>query len=74
MALYYQLYRSGTLEALSSKVKAKATMKGDIEIYRLCDDVWTLIVKNSSLKCDHETIAITDKVKIVAGSHGRAGE
>ncbi|KAJ2833999.1 Transcription initiation factor IIA subunit 2 [Coemansia furcata] len=67
-------YDKSISEALSSKVKAKATMKGDLAVYRNCDDVWTFFVKNSTFKCDHETMAISGTVKIIACSSRRAGE
>ncbi|KAJ2013770.1 Transcription initiation factor IIA subunit 2 [Coemansia sp. S680] len=67
-------YDKSISEALSSKVKAKVTMKGHLKTYNNCDDVWTLNVTNLSFKYDHETFTITDKVKIVACSNRRAGE
>ncbi|KAJ2737151.1 Transcription initiation factor IIA subunit 2 [Coemansia sp. BCRC 34962] len=48
-------YDKSISEALSNKVKAKATVKGKLGIYRLCDDVWTFIVENPTFKFDHET-------------------
>ncbi|KAJ2262716.1 Transcription initiation factor IIA subunit 2 [Coemansia sp. RSA 376] len=67
-------YDKNISEALSSKLKAKVTMKGHLKTYSNCDDVWTLSVTNSIFKCDLETITITGKVKIVACSNRRAGE
>ncbi|KAJ2440161.1 Transcription initiation factor IIA subunit 2 [Coemansia sp. RSA 2424] len=67
-------YDKSISEALSKKVKAKAVMKGSLDIYRNYEDVWTLIVKNTIIKCDHETISIPDKIKIVACNGRRTGE
>ncbi|KAJ2692280.1 Transcription initiation factor IIA subunit 2, partial [Coemansia spiralis] len=59
--------------ALSTKVKAKAVIKGNLRIYRLCDDVWTFTIKNPSFKFDHESVS-ADKIKIVACNAKRPGE
>ncbi|KAJ2001299.1 Transcription initiation factor IIA subunit 2 [Coemansia thaxteri] len=60
-------------EALVERVKAKAIMKGRLEIYRNYEEVWTLILKNATFKAEGEAIS-ADKVKIVACSARRAGE
>ncbi|KAI7829218.1 transcription initiation factor IIA, gamma subunit, helical domain-containing protein [Kickxella alabastrina] len=66
-------YDKSISEALSSKVKAKAVMKGNLRTYRFCDDVWTFIIKNPTFKFDHDS-ASADKVKIVACNARRPGE
>ncbi|KAJ3282144.1 Transcription initiation factor IIA small chain (TFIIA 13.5 kDa subunit) [Borealophlyctis nickersoniae] len=52
-------------EALHQKVKAKATIKGHLHVYRFCDDVWTFIVENPTFRFDAETVS-AEKVKVVA--------
>ncbi|KAJ2546687.1 Transcription initiation factor IIA subunit 2 [Coemansia sp. RSA 1933] len=66
-------YDKSISEALSTKVRAKAVMKGNLRTYRFCDDVWTFIIRNPTFKFDHET-ATADKVKIVACNLKRPGE
>lgn len=34
--------------------------------YRLCDEVWTFIVKNPTMKIDQGEMLTSDKIKIVA--------
>ncbi|KAJ1873195.1 Transcription initiation factor IIA subunit 2 [Coemansia sp. RSA 1722] len=60
-------------EALSTKVKAKAVIKGNLRTYRFCDDVWTFIIKTPNFKFDHDS-ATADKVIIVACNARRPGE
>ncbi|KAJ2746054.1 Transcription initiation factor IIA subunit 2 [Coemansia sp. BCRC 34301] len=67
-------YDKSISEALSKKVKAKAVMKGNLDTYNNYEEVWTLTIRNSSIKCDHETIDIADRVKIVACNGRRTGE
>ncbi|KAJ2908635.1 Transcription initiation factor IIA subunit 2 [Coemansia aciculifera] len=61
-------------EALSKKVKAKAVMKGGLATYNHYEEVLTLVIKNSTLTCDHTTIALPDKTKIVACDGRRTSE
>ncbi|KAI8924813.1 transcription initiation factor IIA, gamma subunit, helical domain-containing protein [Entophlyctis helioformis] len=58
-------FDSSFAEALRTKVRSKATIKGSLHIYRSCDDVWTFFVRNATLRIDNETIA-ADKIKLVA--------
>ncbi|KAJ1966074.1 Transcription initiation factor IIA subunit 2 [Dipsacomyces acuminosporus] len=66
-------YDKSISEALSTKVKAKAVMKGNLRTYRFCDDVWTFIIKNPTFKFEHDNTT-ADKVKIVACNARRPGE
>eukprot|EP01112_Ceratiomyxa_fruticulosa_P018731 TRINITY_DN603_c0_g2_i1.p1 TRINITY_DN603_c0_g2~~TRINITY_DN603_c0_g2_i1.p1 ORF type:complete len:115 (-),score=18.32 TRINITY_DN603_c0_g2_i1:208-552(-) len=59
-------------EALATKVKTKANVKGHLHTYRFCDNVWTFILENAQFKIDTETFTL-DKVKIVA-CDGRANK
>ncbi|KAJ3036090.1 Transcription initiation factor IIA small chain (TFIIA 13.5 kDa subunit) [Rhizophlyctis rosea] len=58
-------FDSSIAEALHSKVKAKATIKGHLHVYRFCDDVWTFIVEKPTFRFDNENIS-ADKIKLVA--------
>ena len=52
-------------DVLANKLRTRATIKGKLDNYRFCDDVWTFEMKRCSLRLDEETIA-ADNVKIVA--------
>ncbi|EOQ98986.1 hypothetical protein E3P92_03038 [Wallemia ichthyophaga] len=54
------------MDALSNQVKNKTQMKGHLHTYRLCDEVWTFIVKNPQMKVDQGELLTSDKIKIVA--------
>ncbi|KAK6203517.1 transcription initiation factor IIA small chain [Scheffersomyces amazonensis] len=66
--------------------KSKLTFKGVLSSYNLCDDVWTLIIKNVIIKMSDvssEGASVTnsidseinvDKFKIVACNSKRAGD
>ncbi|WFD41908.1 Transcription initiation factor IIA subunit 2 [Malassezia psittaci] len=53
-------------ETLANQVKSKGTVKGHLHNYRLCDEVWTFIVKNAMFKLDNGETLPVDRVKIVA--------
>ncbi|KAJ1964384.1 Transcription initiation factor IIA small chain (TFIIA 13.5 kDa subunit) [Dispira parvispora] len=59
-------------EALTSKVKSRMTFKGNLRTYRLCDEVWTFIIKKPSFKLENEEFT-TDKIKIVACNTNKPG-
>lgn len=53
-------------DALQTQVRARMTLKGHLQTYRCCDDVWTFLVKDVQFKMeDHEQVN-ADKIKIVA--------
>ncbi|KAJ3209584.1 Transcription initiation factor IIA small chain (TFIIA 13.5 kDa subunit) [Dinochytrium kinnereticum] len=52
-------------KALNEKVKTKATIKGHLNVYRFCDDVWTFVVDKPNFRFENENVT-ADKVKIVA--------
>ncbi len=45
--------------------KNKLTLKGTLDTYRFCDEVWTFIIKNCSIKTEQESLHC-EKLKIVA--------
>lgn len=48
--------------------------QGHLHTYRLCDDVWTFIVKNPSFKMESNEMVSAQKIKIVACKNGDAIE
>eukprot|EP01111_Echinosteliopsis_oligospora_P005408 TRINITY_DN18726_c0_g1_i1.p1 TRINITY_DN18726_c0_g1~~TRINITY_DN18726_c0_g1_i1.p1 ORF type:complete len:113 (-),score=29.19 TRINITY_DN18726_c0_g1_i1:48-386(-) len=52
-------------EQLANKIKMKASFKGHLHTFRLCDDVWTFLLENATFRTESETIP-AEKVKIVA--------
>ncbi|WFD26782.1 Transcription initiation factor IIA subunit 2 [Malassezia nana] len=53
-------------ETLSTHVKSKGNIKGHLHNYRLCDEVWTFIIKNAMFKLDNGEMLPVEKAKIVA--------
>jgi len=51
-------------EALA-RVKTKYSCKGKLETYRYCDDVWTFMLKEVTVKSEGEELK-ADSLKIVA--------
>ncbi|KAI8803182.1 transcription initiation factor IIA, gamma subunit-domain-containing protein [Cladochytrium replicatum] len=49
------------------QVRSKATMKGSKLTYGYCDDVWTFIARDVTVRIDQESFN-ADKIKIVACS------
>ncbi|KAK7034919.1 transcription initiation factor IIA subunit 2 [Favolaschia claudopus] len=50
-------------------VKAKAKVKGQLRTYRLCDDVWTFVIKDATVAVENEVIK-SPRLKIVACKSG----
>ncbi|KAL1741328.1 transcription initiation factor IIA, gamma subunit-domain-containing protein [Schizophyllum fasciatum] len=61
-------------DTMANHVRAKATLKGHLKTYRLCDDVWTFVVKQPTVKLENSDIVMADKVKIIACKSGDALE
>lgn len=49
-------------------------IQGHLHTYRLCDDVWTFIVKDASFKMESNEMVPAPKIKIVACKSGDAIE
>ncbi|KAJ3227696.1 Transcription initiation factor IIA small chain (TFIIA 13.5 kDa subunit) [Clydaea vesicula] len=60
-------FDSSISEALRTKIKAKATLKGHLDEYRFCEDVWTFVIDNPTFRFENETVTV-EKAKIVACS------
>lgn len=66
-------------ETLKDKAQSKLTFKGHLDTYRFCDDVWTFIIKNCSVKLDNSAensgnTVVADKLRIVACNFKKTGE
>ena len=53
-------------QTLAHNVKSKGNVKGHLHNYRLCDEVWTFIIKDAMFKLDNGEMLSVDKAKIVA--------
>ncbi|XP_022309716.1 transcription initiation factor IIA subunit 2-like [Crassostrea virginica] len=51
--------------ALANRVKNRIQLKGKLNTYRFCDNVWTFVLNNVDFR-DVQELAKCDKVKIVA--------
>lgn len=62
-------FDSAMVNALATKVNARATFKGHLDTYRFCDNVWTFVLSNASFKTSgaqmYSPDIVVDKVKIV---------
>lgn len=52
----------------------RLVLQGHLKTYRLCDDVWTFIVKNPSFKMESNEMVQAQKIKIIACKNGEAIE
>lgn len=52
----------------------KLMIKGHLHTYRLCDDVWTFIVKSPSFKMESNEMVNAGRIKIIACKNGDAIE
>ncbi|ORY31019.1 putative transcription initiation factor iia small chain [Naematelia encephala] len=71
-----QQFDKSLTENLQKNVKNKTTVKGHLSTYRLCDDVWTFVVKDPQFKMEGQGHAVemvtAPKIKIVACKSGDA--
>ncbi len=49
-------------------------LQGHLKTYRLCDDVWTFIVKDAAFKMEANEQVQTQRIKIIACKNGDAVE
>lgn len=61
-------------DALVKIVKTKTSLKGHLKTYRLCDDVWTFIIKNPTFKMENNEVVTAQKIKIIACKNADAPE
>ena len=57
-----------------SFARGRRHAQGHLHTYRLCDDVWTFIVKSASFKMESNEMVSAPKIKIVACKNGDAIE
>ena len=50
------------------------SLQGHLKTYRLCDDVWTFIVKNPAFKMESNEMVSAQRIKIIACKNGEAIE
>jgi len=48
--------------------------KGHLRTYRLCDDVWTFIIRNPTFKMESNEMVSASRIKIIACKNGDAIE
>ena len=62
-----QQYDRSMSVALSTKVRTRYSFKGQLKVYRYCDNVWTCVLRSVEFKDSHNNETInSEKVKIVA--------
>lgn len=49
-------------------------LKGHLDTYRFCDEVWTFLIKDVNFKLDNQNSVQADQVKIVSCNAKRPGE
>ncbi|KII84616.1 hypothetical protein PLICRDRAFT_45996 [Plicaturopsis crispa FD-325 SS-3] len=69
-----QQFDKSLADTMVKSVKQKAQLKGHLKTYRLCDDVWTFIVKNPSFKMEQNDMVSAPRIKIIACKNGDAVE
>ncbi|KAJ6571521.1 transcription initiation factor IIA, gamma subunit, helical domain-containing protein [Mycena capillaripes] len=69
-----QQFDKSLADTMVKQVKAKTTPKAYLNTYRLCDDIWTFIVKQASFKVEQNEVITTPRIKIIACKNGDAIE
>ncbi|KAJ7096608.1 transcription initiation factor IIA, gamma subunit, helical domain-containing protein [Mycena belliarum] len=69
-----QQFDKSLADTLVKQVKAKTQLKGHLKTYRLCDDVWTFIVKQATFKLEGNDSVSSPRIKIIACKNGDAIE
>ncbi|KAI4519757.1 transcription initiation factor IIA, gamma subunit [Schizophyllum commune Tattone D] len=69
-----QQFDKSLADTMANSLRAKATLKGHLKTYRLCDDVWTFVVKQPVIKLESSDLISTEKIKIIACKSGDAIE
>ena len=59
-------YDRAICKVLSHNVRTKLHVKGDLNVYRFCDNVWTFILNNAEFSDSADIHVKVNKVKIVA--------
>ena len=53
-------------KVLAHNVRTKLNVKGDLQTYRFCDNVWTFILNNAEFTDSADVHVTVSKVKVVA--------
>ncbi|KAG8918517.1 Transcription initiation factor IIA small chain (TFIIA 13.5 kDa subunit) [Tulasnella sp. 424] len=61
-------------DTLVKQVKTKTNMRGHLHTYRLCDEVWTFIIKDAVFKMEGNETVQSSRVKIIACKTGEPSE
>ncbi|KAG6827308.1 Transcription initiation factor IIA small chain (TFIIA 13.5 kDa subunit) [Tricholoma furcatifolium] len=69
-----QQFDKSLADTMVKHVKSKSSVKGHLHLYRLCDDVWTFVVKNPSFKMESNEVVSVPRIKIIACKNGEAME
>ncbi|KAF9479477.1 transcription initiation factor IIA, gamma subunit [Pholiota conissans] len=69
-----QQFDKSLADTMVKQVKTKTTLKGHLRTYRLCDDVWTFIIKNPTFKMESNDMVSAQRIKIIACKNGDAIE
>jgi len=69
-----QQFDKSLADTMVKQVKTKTTLKGHLRTYRLCDDVWTFIIKNPTFKMESNDMVNAARIKIIACKNGDAIE
>jgi transcription initiation factor TFIIA small subunit len=70
-----QVKNKTTLKVLISSLRIPSDVrlsKGHLHTYRLCDDVWTFIVKNPVFKMEGNDMVNAQRIKIIACKNGES--
>lgn len=49
-------------------------LKGHLDTYRFCDEVWTFLIKDVNFKLDNSNMVPAEQVKIVSCNAKRPGD
>ncbi|OSX78682.1 hypothetical protein BU14_0103s0027 [Porphyra umbilicalis] len=52
--------------ALSTCVKTKASLRGDLDHYRNVENIWTFYLKNAVIKLENVEHRVDDRLRIIA--------
>jgi len=69
-----QQFDKSLADTMVKQVKTKTSLKGHLRTYRLCDDVWTFIIKNPTFKMEGNEQVTAERIKIIACKNGDAIE
>ncbi|KAG8898585.1 Transcription initiation factor IIA small chain (TFIIA 13.5 kDa subunit) [Tulasnella sp. 403] len=61
-------------DTLVKQVKTKTNLRGHLHTYRLCDEVWTFIIKDAVFKMEGNENVTSPKVKIIACKNAEASD